>query len=172
MLFRSVIDGVYTIINLLNNTIPKGNSLTVSLTDINGNPLSNRQVNVVFGKGTQYTNPYTITTNSEGKANIQVNLALGSYDVYYTYNGDNTYRNVSGFSPISVVTPTVSKTNTVVNGKNLTVYTNYENILYNITLLDASGNLLDDKNIFVSINGLSFEIVSNEIGRASCRERV
>ena len=163
----TVINGIYTIINLLNNTVPKGNSLTVSLTDINGNPLSNRQVNVIFGKGTQYTNPYTITTNSEGKANIQVNLALGSYDVYYTYNGDNTYRNVSGSSPISVVTPTVSKTNTIINGKNLTVYTNYENILYNITLLDASGNPVSDKNIFVSINGLSFEIVTNEKGVAS-----
>ena len=163
----TVLDGIHTKISVVDSTVTKGNNLTVLLTDINGNPLSNQQVNIIFAKGSKSTNPYVITTNSEGKANIQINLGTGSYTTYYNYVGNSLYRNVSGSAIITIVDESISKVYTKISSTDLTINTSYANVLYNVTLKTTNNNSISGQYVNIIINGVTFNVLTNSNGVAS-----
>ena len=58
----------------------------VLLTDGSGNPLADKYILIEVGNAT-----YTIKTNSEGVANITLNLDEGSHEIKSYFNGDDVY---------------------------------------------------------------------------------
>lgn len=58
----------------------------VQLTDGSGNPLADKYILIEVENAT-----YTIKTNSEGVANITLNLDEGSHEIKSYFNGDDVY---------------------------------------------------------------------------------
>lgn len=162
----TVINGISTKI-ILDNTISRGNNLSILLTDINNNPLSNQQISLIFNRGSLFSNPYILTTNSEGKASIQINLVQGLYNLYYNFSGNSVYRNISGQSNLTVNNESINKINTKISGSTLTVNPNYTNLIYNITLSDVNNQPLSGQNISITIKGVTYIVVTNSKGIAS-----
>ncbi|MEE3490836.1 MAG: hypothetical protein VZR10_08205, partial [Methanobrevibacter sp.] len=70
----------------------EGGKLSVILTDLNGTAISKEIVNITItdNKGKVVVDD-VVKTNSKGKANLNLNLKKGKYDVNVTYGGNENY---------------------------------------------------------------------------------
>lgn len=70
----------------------EGGKLSVILTDLNGTAISKEIVNITItdNKGKIVVDD-VVKTNSKGKANLNLNLKKGKYDVNVTYGGNENY---------------------------------------------------------------------------------
>ena len=127
-------------------------SLTASLNDNNGNPISGKTVSF-YGNGSLIG---SATTNSSGIATLQYIMAVatGTYTLTVQFTQDNTYSSSNSTSTLTVnLTPTNITVNPVSGNKgdpsNITV-----------TLTDYKGNPLVGNIIYVYINGTSIATAS------------
>lgn len=84
-----------TIIEVSNETIFSGDSLTVNLTDSNGNPIADQNVSIMLkdqDDGTR-TN-INGTTDSDGKVKLTL-VKVGDYDVEVKFDGNGKYESSS-----------------------------------------------------------------------------
>jgi len=84
-----------TIIEVSNETIFSGDSLTVNLTDSNGNPIADQNVSIRLkdqDDGTR-TN-INGTTDSDGKVKLTL-VKVGDYDVEVKFDGNGKYESSS-----------------------------------------------------------------------------
>lgn len=93
-----------------NNTLSKGDSLSVLLTDLNNTPISNGEVNVIItdGEGKVVVNE-TVKTNSNGNANLELNLNKGNYAVNVTFDGNKNYTEDSTTQNLTVKEVDITK---------------------------------------------------------------
>ena len=70
----------------------EGGKLSVILTDLNGTAISKEIVNITItdNKGKVVVDD-VVKTNSKGKANLNLNLKKGKYDVNVSYGGNENY---------------------------------------------------------------------------------
>ena len=75
-----------------NKTLEEGNKLSVKLTGLNNTPLSKEIVNVTItdSKGKVVVDD-VVKTNSKGKANLDLDLKKGKYNVTVSYGGNENY---------------------------------------------------------------------------------
>lgn len=100
-----------------NKTQNEGGKLAVQLTDLNKSALSeaNVIVKITDSKGNVVVNE-TLKTNSKGKANLDLNLKKGKYNVTVKYNGNGKYAANTSEQKLTIkekVQETTSKENTV-----------------------------------------------------------
>ena len=139
--------------------ITAGDSLKITLTDSIGNVVKD-----VTGKITIDNKTYNFTTNTEGIAEIDANLAVGTYtaiiktDENYFYSSNDFKTNVS-----------VNKIDTALTSSNPTVYLQAiaKGYSYQITLKDASGKAIAGKEIAVSFNGVNYKATTKSNGVAT-----
>ena len=75
-----------------NNELTDGNEFRISLTDVNGNPLSNQTVNITFIGANGVTSQKKVTTDETGNGVIVLSgLIGGQYTVNASYDGNNHY---------------------------------------------------------------------------------
>ena len=82
-----------TIIKITSNkTLTEGDNLSIKLTDSNSTAISNETVKITIldKKGKAIVNE-TVKTNSKGKANVDLDLKKGKYNVTVTYGGNDNF---------------------------------------------------------------------------------
>ena len=75
-----------------NKTLTEGDNLSIKLTDSNSTAISNETVKITIldKKGKAIVNE-TVKTNSKGKANVDLDLKKGKYNVTVTYGGNDNF---------------------------------------------------------------------------------
>ena len=75
-----------------NKTLTEGDNLSIKLTDSNSTAISNETVKITIldKKGKAIVNE-TVKTNSKGKANVNLDLKKGKYNVTVTYGGNDNF---------------------------------------------------------------------------------
>lgn len=99
---------------------------------------------------------YYATTDTEGIASLQINLAPGYYTATSTYAGNDTlnYTSSSCFNTIIVYNATTNTTSTVMIVQPFTeVYGAGEN--FTATLKDSNGNLLVGQHVYLNLTRVS-----------------
>lgn len=151
-------------LNTLNPSILKGNGLTkyygdnnslyiIQLNDENGNPLPNQNVIIELNNRT-----YNKTTDSEGKASININLNPGQYNIILRYDGNDNYDSSQYLDLITIMS--------TINGNNIVKYYHNDTRYYaNFTNID--GTPLANTNVQFNIHGVFYNTKTNENGTAS-----
>lgn len=74
-----------------NETLNKGDSLTIQLTDLNKTAISENVSIVIKNTDGAVVVTGTVSTNSKGLANFDLDLEKGEYTVNVTFNGNNNF---------------------------------------------------------------------------------
>ena len=129
-----------------------GNEYYITLLDINGVPVSDRDVfftinNRIFKK----------STDDLGVASISITLPVGEYLIDVVFNGDNSYINSSIRKNITV------KSTFLQSG-----HKNYSfNANYSLNLLNNDGSKLNNTNIKIIIDGVIYDEITDSDGSIS-----
>ncbi len=134
-----------------------GSSYKVNVTDANGNSMAN--VNVKFTIGTK---SYNFKTDSNGVAELPINLPLGDYTITATVN-DALYESDEITNAISVTTDGFS---IVADDVNMTYK---DGTAYEVQLVNGEGNpvALANQVVKITISGKSYNMKTNANGIAS-----
>ena len=123
-----------------------GTRYEVTIIDSNGNPLANQTVTITI-KGIDYTR----ITNENGIASLAINLNPGIYTVTATFNGTSINSTITVLS-------TLTSDNVIKYYKNGTQYY--------VTVVDGQGNPIANQKVYLNINGVIYERITNENGTA------
>ena len=126
-----------------------GNIYTVTLTDLYGSPVSNREVIFLINQRS-----FKKVTDANGTASIVITLTNGEYNLDILFNGDEKYINSS-----ANVTVTVKSTIIPNEIRNYTL-----NSIYSIILLDKEGNKLNNTNVSLNVDGKAYDLITDENG--------
>ena len=104
--YYNIITNLYNtnlIVNNFNETFDSGNSLIGKLSDVWGNPIVNRIVNLKLSRLSDgVSKTYYVTTDTNGEYNLPINLNIGFYKVDCSFDGDNPYLASSTLGTITV----------------------------------------------------------------------
>ena len=145
-----------TAITTENTKILRTGNFSISLTDINGNALSNQSV--IFNINNKN---YTRTTNEEGIASLKINLAANSYETEVYYLGDATYSASSAnFTIVSYQIPAkiTVKSTKILRGTYFKIY-----------LYDNESNPISGQSVRFTVNGKTYSRTTNSNGLASLK---
>ena len=139
---------------MLNN----GNkSYTVTLVDINGNPIGSQVVSFTYN-----SKVVKATTDNDGKATISISdIDYGDYSIHCSFDGDVGYNSSSLDSYIHIINST-----TILNGEDLNT-TYGKGSKFNVTLLDLKNQPLVNKTITFVINSVEYNRTTDSNGVAS-----
>lgn len=124
-----------------NSSLYDGDNVTIHLTDLNGTPIANQIVNVIFVNASGVVKNQTLTTDSNGDASLQLNgLAVGNYTVKVNYNGNENFSACNATQDLGIKEkPSVSSSN---SGSGGLFYDPKLNLYYNSAgiVVDPDGN--------------------------------
>ena len=149
-----------TVTNLLANDLEMcykdGSAWTVTLTNASGSPIVNSVVKVgIKGKY------YTMRTNTNGEVSLPINLAVGTYEINATFEGNEAYDSSFVSSTIAVKNPAA-----VLTGEDVEM--DYgDSGDYAVTLTDPSGNAIVNNYVRFTINGATYNRQTNDEGIAT-----
>lgn len=133
-------------------------SLSATLKDDNGTPLSNKTVIFKIGNET-----YSAATDSNGAAGINVNMtAAGTFNVNVEFEGDGNYNPSQGSAALEL-----TKVNTRIDISNQTFPVTSPSKVITVTLTDENNNPLADRNVTFTINGQSEAKITDNNGHAN-----
>ena len=130
--------------------------LTATLTDLNNNPLTNKDINFIVN-----SIEYTRTTNSNGVASLNINLPVGTYPATITFDGDSTYSSATKLVYIHIQ----PKLTTWIMAYDYTKNFNEAGALRG-KLQKTDDTPLPNRNIIFTINGVSYTRVTDLDGIA------
>ncbi|WP_405295456.1 SpaA isopeptide-forming pilin-related protein, partial [Methanobrevibacter sp.] len=127
----------------------------VSLKDLNANAtLSNKVINFAINNVN-----YTATTNNEGIASLNIDLAPGKYAAIAYFEGDDSYDASNNLTFTLEVLSTIK-------ANDISKY--YKaNDPYTATFFDSQGNALANRDVTITVNGKSYTRKTNSNGVAS-----
>lgn len=138
----------------------KKGKLNIALTGQNGQTLAKQTVVVSINKV-----PYTVTTDSNGMASINLALTPGSYVAEISFAGTDNYAKTTANATIKVnddrITPSITA-----SGKTVYVQAIAKGVSYQVTL-KANGKVIAGKDIIVSFNGKDLRATTNKYGIAT-----
>ena len=134
-----------------------GTKLNITLTDAYDEALANETILVSVGDKN-----YTATTNDEGIATVDLDVAAGNYTAVISYVGSETQDAANTTANIVVLTNTA----TVIVADDLVMYYKNGSRLY-VTLTDALGNVLANESVIIELNGANYTRVTDANGTAS-----
>lgn len=126
-----------------------GNEFSVSLLDINGKAISNRDVLFKINNRT-----FRKSTDGNGIASISITLPVGEYEIDIVFAGDNSYINSSSKKNVTVKTTIIK-----LESKDYLL-----NTQYCVILLDNDGNPLNTTKVTLKIDGVSQEAITDSNG--------
>lgn len=130
----------------------------ITLKDSKGKPIMNKAGTITIG-ATQYP----ITTDANGTASINLNLGIGNYTATIHTASDYYNKALNAEVLITVInTPTISAAN-----KNTYLKTAASGYKYSVTLKNASGKALANKNVTFSFMGKTYKATTNDEGIAT-----
>ena len=132
-----------------------GTAYLVRLTDANNNPIANAAVAVTIGKST-----YNRITDSDGVANLPINLRTGNYTISAKFNGNAIYNgdNITNTIAVLKVTPVLTSNNLVMYYK--------DGSAYEVSLVDNNGRPIVNEVVKFTICSVTYNIKTNSDGIA------
>ncbi len=127
--------------------------IDVTLTDVNGKPISNQKISLVVNKKT-----YSAITDAKGIASVETDsLSVGTYTVSLKYEGNSEYSSVSLSKKVKVLSSVI--------GSDLTK--DYrEKSKYTVTLWNGT-SVLSNAKVTFKVNGKTYTSTTNNKGQAS-----
>ena len=126
----------------------------ITLKDSNTNEsLSNKSINFVINEVN-----YTVTTDDEGIASVNLKLKPGKYTADAYFSGDDSYESCNLTTKFNVL-PTIK-------AKNISKYYKGDTP-YSATFFDSQGNALSNAEVVITVNGKSYTRKTNGKGVAS-----
>ena len=143
----------------------RGKNFTVQLTDVDGNPLSNKTVYIGYNGVT-----LNRTTDANGFANVQINLKnAGLYTFVVVFLDDDNYN-----ASMKVFKVTVNKKPTSISASAKTFKASAKTKKYTVTLKTIKGASIDGKTYLASgkkvtlkVNGKTYTAKTNAKGQAT-----
>ena len=130
--------------------------ILITLTDGEGNPLSDFTVSVDLNGVKNYT------TDSNGQVKVSTKgLIPKTYTATISYAGNDLYNESSATAKV-----TINKINTKLTAAKVTATYNVNKYLL-ITLKDASGNVLANKKVSVKVGSIAKNLTTNAKGQVS-----
>lgn len=152
--------------NLTTNTVIQsidgkiGKYLKITLKDNNGNVLAGKKV-----KFTYSTKAWTVTTDKNGVASLQINMAnAGTYNFKISFEGDDYYSASS-----KSVKVFVKKQSLRLTAPNKTYKSNYKYKYLTATLKNSKGKLIANKKVVITVNGRKYTAKTNSKGIAKVK---
>ena len=143
----------------LNTNVNSNEEYTITLTDINNNPVVGESV--TFNINSKNINAQT---NADGKATIKINQNAGTYDIKVSYGGDGyDYLATSNSAKINV-----NKLSTKIAASNYAMFikkTDY----YKVTLKDTNGKVLAKQKITIKVNKKTYNVKTDAKGIAKIK---
>ena len=142
------------------NTYPNSNiGYTITLLDVNNNPIVNETVICNFNSDTLY-----LKTDEKGQATIKINKNAGKYIIKVSYNGDDCDYKPSAAQALI----TVNKISTKIVSSNYAMLikkTSY----YQAVLKDSNGKVLSGQKITFKVNKKTYTVKTNSKGVAKIK---
>ncbi|WP_458403814.1 SBBP repeat-containing protein [Methanobrevibacter sp.] len=140
----------------------RGQMFYATLTDIDGNPLANKTVQIAINGPI-----YNVTTDEQGRAGLQINVANANVYTYaLSFTGDNEYK----ASPLASTKLTVTKKSTSISASAKTFKAKAKKVI-SVTLKtvknkDGKTYLKKGKKLTLKINGKTYTAKTNAKGVA------
>ena len=132
-----------------------GSAWIVTLTDMNGDAIVGVRVAIGICNKT-----YNIKTDDAGSANLTINLMPGTYDINASFTSSRyEAQTITATVTINKLVPTLSAEDLVMNYK--------DGSAWNVTLKDASGNIMANTYVKFTIGNKTYNRKTNENGVAS-----
>ena len=126
----------------------------ITLKDSNTNEsLSNKSIDFIINKVN-----YTVTTDDDGIASVNLKLKPGKYTADAYFSGDNSYESCNLTSEFKVLS--------TIKAKNISKYYKGDTP-YSATFFDTQGNALSNAEVTITVNGKSYTRKTNANGVAS-----
>ena len=103
---------------------------------------------------------YTRTTNSNGKATLNINLAKGTYTIKYSFNGVTNAKSASGSAKITVKKGVPTK----IVWQNAVTFKHKTSTPFILKYKDVRGNPIPNKTLVFKINGKSYSKKTDKNG--------
>ena len=100
--------GVETNLVASATTINQGENFTVTLSDNEGNKLTNKNVSLTINNSNNQSKEYNLTTDNNGMVSLPINLPSGNYSILSKFNGVDGYKS-STLSQDLIVTSLISQ---------------------------------------------------------------
>ena len=133
-------------------------TFTVKLTS-NGSSLANKSVTITLNN-----EKYNRTTDMEGLASITFKLKTGTYNITYSFGGDDNYTSSNGTSTLTVKADL--KTSLKLTDKNSN-YCEGIKAVFQLKLVDVYGNALASKTVKIKVAGKTYSAKTNKKGVAT-----
>lgn len=143
---------VKTSIILPGSTYTYNAKYSPTLLDKNGNPLAGKKVTIALG-----TKPYTVTTNAQGKASLNIGLKPGSYTMITTNTetGEVVSQNIRVVARLS-------------ENKDLTAYYG-AGASYKVRAFNDNGQAVSGQVVQMTICGKTYNVKTDSNGYASLK---
>ena len=131
--------------------------VVVKLTS-NGQPLASKNINITLNDIL-----YQKVTDNKGLVTLNVKLTKGTYNMAFSYGGDENITGCNGTSKVTIKNPI--KTTLKVSDKNI----NYRQGLKNafiVRLLDENGKVVKNQVVTFKVNGKTYTAKTNKNGYA------
>lgn len=127
-----------------------GSAFNVTLKDGNGNTLSGRIITFTINNNT-----YQRTTDKNGVASLQINLAPGTYEIKTTYIDTSTTNKIL-----------IKDYPVIITGEDVEMYYR-DGTNYTVSLKDTRGIALTNVNVIFTVDGENYTRTTNKEGIAS-----
>jgi hypothetical protein len=128
-----------------NNTLYKGDNLTVRLSDVNGTPIPDAKINIsVINEAGK--DEYSVVTDSNGEGYLKLDKIVGKYTVNCTFDGDWNFKPAHQMQRIEI---TVEKAQPVYQVLNQSFNSSMNTTLYydgNLNIYYGNGSSMGDSN--------------------------
>ena len=149
--------GDYTVVEVEKNTA----IFNMTLMDENGNCLANRTITIEFNGAVE-----NLTTGDKGTVEYLITAQAGEYTLTMTFAGDDCYTKSSATADISIVA-----IKTEIDAPESVEYTIADvqsgNAVFNLTLVDEDGDVVANRPVSITFNGVTQEITTDANGVAS-----
>ncbi len=141
-------------------TYPNSNvDYTVTLVDVNNNPIANEPVVINIG-----SNVFNAVTNNNGQVTLKINHNIGTYAIKVNYAGDD----IDWASTSAQATLKVNKMSTRIVASNYAMFIK-KATYYKVTLKDSNGNPLSSQKVTIKVNKKTYKVKTNSKGVAKVK---
>ena len=138
-------------------TYDDGSCWNVTLTDDDGNAISNSEIKIELN----VNETYTLVTDENGSVSFPINLTPGTYSINATFNGNYMYN--SSFVNAMII---INKISTNLSGESLSMFYK-DGSCWDVTLSDDSGNAISGVYVNIGVAGKVYSRLTNKNGAAS-----
>lgn len=152
----------------------KDNKYKITLINVNGHRISNQLLDVIVTSSDGFRQPYTLTTDGSGISYLNVDYAIGFYNIEVYYYGNGYFDGSSSRAVINIssISTSIYSHNYTYWGKNNRFYAilsdelgrNLLNQTLELKIYDLKDKLLTSVNVITGTSGFAETLLSLDTG--------